>query len=96
MLIDTEDYFDKHDWDCLHDVVYEVVGVQVEQKYLEELFKTFPQELIGKAITWGMSDTVWCEDVYKFLNEQKIKLTPKDEEDTSFDEKPCAFNSDQN
>ncbi len=61
--------FDEHDWDCLHDVIIDATGQHCNQSKLEELFKSLPKEIRRIAIQWGMNDTVFRDEVFKYIQE---------------------------
>jgi hydroxymethylpyrimidine pyrophosphatase-like HAD family hydrolase len=59
--------FDKQDWAHLHDVILEVLGVSMDDKKLEELFRTLPSSIKDEALHWGLSDTVVRDNIYTHI-----------------------------
>jgi hypothetical protein len=64
-------FFDQNDWAHLHDVIVTVTGQTSTQAELEAIFTKMPQHLQAEAYQWRMSDTVWRDSVYTYLDMQK-------------------------
>jgi hypothetical protein len=61
------EYFNKKDWDHLHDAVLEVTG---EDKSREDLIKSFnllPSSLKNDAYKFGMNDKIFKDNMIKYL-----------------------------
>jgi hypothetical protein len=72
--------FDKQDWASFHDALFNATyddksdeGKNFTQDELEVLFMTLSDDLQYKAFLWGMSDTEWRENVYKWYQENMMK-----------------------
>jgi len=66
-----------------------------------ELFNNLPSDLQGLAVSWGMNDTVFREDVFVLLLETQFGCTPKEyydhhyqdlEQQGCFDNNPIEIN----
>ena len=87
-----EDY----DWSAFHDAVYNALYVsddievpEITREVLGAIGRRLPLPLLGKAVTWGFSDTEVGDNVYEFVEEQVTEhgslaaflATPPDETD---------------
>lgn len=61
-----EDYGAEH----FHDTVWEVTGVSYPADKLREIFLILPKNIQFIALEWGLSDTVFNDEVYKFLEKE--------------------------
>jgi len=59
----------KHDVGSFHDCVYEVNQVSHTDDELRDIFLSLPDDMIGTAYSWGLSDTVFRDSVYVYLRE---------------------------
>ncbi len=66
--------FESHDWACFHDAILDSTGKSHSQKKLQKLFEALPDDIKYTAYQWGMSDTVFGDEVYThFQPKPKIK-----------------------
>jgi hypothetical protein len=45
------------------------------QEIMYELFNTLPNEIQAKAVAWGLSDSVFGDDVFEYLCNEKLNMT---------------------
>lgn len=62
---------EKEDFDHMHDVIYDVLGYEPTNEQIQAIWDKLPEEIQGTAIQWGCSDTVFREDMYEWLEENK-------------------------
>ncbi len=76
-----EKTFDSHDWACFHDAILDATDKSYTQKELEKLFEELPENIKMTAIQWGMSDTVFGDDVYVHFSPKgvSVEASKKDE-----------------
>ena len=72
--IKIERVFTKNDWDHLHDVVVNATDKNLNRDELENVFKELPHSIRLIAMEWGMNDTVFRDNVYKWLDKQNKTL----------------------
>ncbi len=73
----VEKIFTEHDWACFHDAILNATDIGYTQKKLEFLFKQLPDNIKYTAFQWGMSDTVFGDEVYRhFIEKSKPKEAP--------------------
>ena len=68
--------FDDTDWACLHDAVMDSTGKELNRKELEVLFNELPRSIQFTAFQWGMSDTVFGDEVYVHLQPKEDAVEP--------------------
>lgn len=66
--------FDEYDWNSFHDVVVEALELteEVNKESLRKIFELLPDQIRSKAIQWDMSDTVFRDDVYVWLQDERF------------------------
>lgn len=57
-------------WHSFHDTVFEVTGESLTINELKEIFMHLPVVISAIGVAWGLSDTVFNDEVYRFLEEQ--------------------------
>lgn len=62
--------FDKNDWAHMHDCVLHASDISFSQEELEKLFLSLPEEMRLEAELHGMNDTVWRDNLIKWLEEE--------------------------
>lgn len=72
-----EDYeFTKNDWAHFHDVILDATWhsgkVKLSQPEMEKLFFELPEEMRLDACKWGMSDTCWRDELWKWYKDNKM------------------------
>lgn len=65
--------FDKQDWAGFHDTIYDATDVSYNQESLEKMFDVLPNGIKMTAYEWGMSDTVFGDNVYKHFKPKEVK-----------------------
>ena len=63
--------FNKNEWDHFHDVVFDSTGKNKCREELLEIFQSLPINLKNDAYTYGMNDTVFRDNVYEYLKNNK-------------------------
>ena len=58
-------------WGRLHDAVFEALDVELTLEDCEKVFELLPQNVKGTALSWGFSDTVFGDEVFRFAKENK-------------------------
>lgn len=72
-MSDTYKKADDHDLASWHDVVHEVIsslgnkGVELTPEMLYAIYNKLPKQIQNIADMWGMTDTVFCDEAYKWL-----------------------------
>ena len=76
--------FGKNDWVHFHDVILDVTWnngkLNLTQEQMEILFWELPEELRLDAIKWGMNDTPWRDELWRWYKNNKLNdilLQPK-------------------
>ena len=66
--------FDQLEWDSFHDVVLDAMKISLNQEGLETIFWQLPEHTRALAFQWGLSDTVFRDDAYIFLEKTEIDI----------------------
>ena len=66
--------FDQGEWDSFHDVVLDAMKLSLNQEGLEAIFWQLPDHTIDSAFQWGLSDSVFRDDAYVFLQKTEIDI----------------------
>ena len=56
-------------WESFHDAVYEATDVSFSKEELKDLFYELPMNISNIALEWGLSDTVFGDEVYTYIKE---------------------------
>jgi hypothetical protein len=72
-----EDYnFDKNDWAHFHDVILDVTWdngkINLNQEEMEKMFWELPEEMRMDAHKWGMNDTPWRDELWRWYERNKM------------------------
>lgn len=59
--------FTQNDWAHLHDCIFHVTGKKSSQEELEKFFNLLPEDLQLEAFEWGMSDTLWRDNLIEWM-----------------------------
>lgn len=62
---------EQEDFDAMHDVIYEVLGVVPTNEKIQEIWDSLPDHIQGTAIQWGTDDTVFRDELYVHLRDSK-------------------------
>lgn len=65
---------EKEDFDHMHDAIYDVLGYEPTNEQIQAIWDKLPEEIQGTAIQWGCSDSVFRDDMYEWLEENKETL----------------------
>jgi hypothetical protein len=66
--------FTKNDWDYLHDVIYGYCKKSLDMNSLERFYTKIPENLKEDAFKYGMSDTVFRDNLYDWLNSDNSEI----------------------
>lgn len=61
-------------WFSLHDTIFEVTDEDLTKEELKELFMKLPVHIAATGVAWGLADTVFNDEVYRYLEEQKTDV----------------------
>lgn len=68
--------FDKNDWahfhDCILNATWKTTKISLSQEQMEKLFMELPKDMQFNAFKWGMNDTPWREDLFKWYQKNKM------------------------
>lgn len=72
-----KDYkFTKNDWAHFHDVILDATWhygkINLSQSEMEKLFIEIPEEMKIDAYKYGMSDTPWRDELWRWYRTNKI------------------------
>jgi hypothetical protein len=59
--------FTQNEWNHLHDVVLDSTGKSKTREELLILFQSLPIDIKNDAYNYGMNDTVFRDEVFKYL-----------------------------
>jgi len=62
--------FEGEKWYGFHDTVFEATGVSHSKEKLKELFLTLPLHIQMTAYDWGLSDTVFGDEVFVHITKE--------------------------
>ena len=62
---------EREDLDAMHDVIFEALGVNPDDDMIQYFWDIMPEDIKDIAISWGYSDRVFCDDMYKWLENLK-------------------------
>ena len=62
---------EKEDFDTLHDVILNALNIETSEEEITEYFMELPREIIGTAVSWGIDDTVFRDEMYEWLKVNK-------------------------
>jgi hypothetical protein len=62
---------EKEDFDILHDVILNALNIETSEEEITEYFMELPREIIGTAVSWGVNDTVFRDEMYEWLKVNK-------------------------
>lgn len=68
--------FTKNDWDHMHDCILDATWDSIQKncsrEELVEIFNELPKEMQLDAYKWGMSDTVWRDNLIEWYERNGI------------------------
>lgn len=70
-----DELFEGNSWWSIHDAVVDVLDVSITKEQAKEIFQMLPSHIQGTAISWGMSDTVFGDEVYSYVEENPDKFS---------------------
>jgi hypothetical protein len=62
---------EQDDFNHMYDVIYEVTDVEPTNAEMQAIWDELPDHIKGTAIEWGTSDTVFRDNLYKYLTDKK-------------------------
>lgn len=63
--------FKGHEWGGIHDAVLDAIDKDMTQDELIELWHELPSHIQATALSWGMSDTVFGDQVFEWVQKNK-------------------------
>jgi hypothetical protein len=72
----TEDLFAGDGWESLHDVVVELDCKSRTKEEIRAIFDKLPERVRRTAHLWGLSDTVFRDEVYEHLRRNPTCYQP--------------------
>ena len=60
---------EEEDYNHMHDVILEALGIEPTKEQIKEYFFKLPDDIIGLAVQWGSSDTVFRDNMFTWLQE---------------------------
>ncbi len=67
MITTDELFLSPHEVNSFHDAVFEATNIHYTDEELKELFFSLPDNLMDMAHCWGLSDTVFRDEVYIWI-----------------------------
>jgi two-component SAPR family response regulator len=62
---------EKDDLDALNTVCYDVLDIKLDTEQLKAIFEILPKHIKGIGIQWGLSDTVFRDEAYEWLEKNR-------------------------
>jgi hypothetical protein len=62
---------EQEDFNAMHDVIFEVLGTKPTNAQIHVIWEELPEDIRGLAIQWGTSDTVFRDNLYEYLKNNK-------------------------
>jgi hypothetical protein len=62
---------EREDFNAMHDVILEALNLETEisDETIQSIWDRLPEHIQGTAIQWGSSDTVFRDNMYKWLEQ---------------------------
>jgi hypothetical protein len=60
--------FEEGDFSSMHDILFDLSGHSYTDKELEKMFNKLPSHIQGTAVSWGMDDTVFGDQVCEYFD----------------------------
>jgi len=73
LMMIVNSLFEGDDWHRFHDAIVEVTDVSHDKEKLKELFLQLPKTIQQTAFDWGLSDTVFGDEVFVYVTQQLTK-----------------------
>jgi len=62
---------EQEDFDAMHDVILEALDVELTNAQIHVIWEELPEDIRALAIQWGTSDTVFRDNLYEHLKNNK-------------------------
>jgi hypothetical protein len=62
---------EQEDFNAMHDVIFEALGTKLTNAKIHVIWEELPEDIRGLAIQWGTSDTVFRDNLYEYLKNNK-------------------------
>jgi hypothetical protein len=62
---------EQEDFDAMHDVILEALDIELTNAKIHVIWEELPEDIRGLAIQWGTSDTVFRDNLYEYLKNNK-------------------------
>ena len=66
---------EKKDFDAMHDVIYDVTGIEPTNEQIQGIWDILPDDIKGAALQWGCNDSVFRDNMYVWLRKNNKKKT---------------------
>lgn len=62
---------EQEDFDVMHDVIFGALDIKPTNAQIHVIWEELPEDIRGLAIQWGTSDTVFRDNLYEYLKNNK-------------------------
>lgn len=62
---------EQEDFNAMHDVIFEALDIKLTKAQIHVIWEELPEDIRGLAIQWGTSDTVFRDNLYEYLKNNK-------------------------
>jgi hypothetical protein len=62
---------EQEDFDAMHDVILEALDIELTNAKIHVIWEELPEDIRGLAIQWGTNDTVFRDNLYEHLKNNK-------------------------
>lgn len=62
---------EQEDFNAMHDVIFEALDIEPTNAQIHVIWEELPEDIRGLAIQWGTSDTVFRDNLYEHLKNNK-------------------------
>jgi hypothetical protein len=66
---------DASEWESFHDVILELTDISYSKETLKDMFRCLPKHVQHIAFEWGLSDTVFRNEAYSYINDEIERTT---------------------
>ena len=62
---------EQEDFNAMHDVIFEALDIELTNAKIHVIWEELPEDIRGLAIQCGTSDTVFRDNLYEYLKNNK-------------------------
>ena len=62
---------EQEDFDVMHDVIFGALDIKPTNAQIHVIWEELPEDIRATAIQWGTSDTVFRDNLYEYLKNNK-------------------------